>query len=275
MTNKFVQSFINRTGLRKEAHSEEHLERIASAFSCLPYENITKIISASENKITGQQFRMPGTVLDDFERYASGGTCFSLTFTLMEILRYFGYSSRPVMADMNHGDNIHCALMVMLNDRELLIDPGYLIFRPIGLPDKKEPERKAPNGSIILKAEAKDKFSIFTNNGEEKKYRYTLKTAQVSQSDFEQHWKSSFKMAMMHSLVITGYKNGEQLYLRNDYFRKTGLQGKSTSKIKHNYHRELEKIFGISSELVLKALHILEEDYGRKLKVSTNKKRDD
>ncbi len=274
MTDRIVQSFIDRLGLRRESHSPEHLEKIACEFSRLPYENITKIIAGSEHGETDGKFRMPGRVLDDFERFSSGGTCFSLTYTFMEILRNFGYESRPVMADMNHGENIHCALMVRLRGKELLIDPGYLIFRPVELSGEAGSEIKTRSGSVIIKPAERGRFAVFTADAEGEKQRYVLKTAEVGESEFERYWRDSFSMAMMHSIVVTGFRNGEQLYLRNDYFRTAGAWGKKTLKIKNDYHHKLEKIFGISSELVLRALRILEEEHGRKLKVYACGERD-
>ena len=90
------------------------VENVATAFSSIPYENLTKILKQDHE---GQRAarRCPEEVIEDHIRLGSGGTCFSLTAALLHILRALGLRAEPILADRHYGDNTHCALLVWFN----------------------------------------------------------------------------------------------------------------------------------------------------------------
>ena len=118
----------------QNSHPEiEHLEVILTCFSKLPYENISKIIKYQKQFESNDKIRLPFEIIEDHQLYNLGGTCFSLTFFLQTILKHQGYICYPVMAEMNWGKNVHCATIVDLNSQKYLVDPGYLLTRPMAL----------------------------------------------------------------------------------------------------------------------------------------------
>ena len=147
----FCEHFRLVPGARKEALAE----KVATAFSSLPYENLTKVLK--HDREGGVVRRGPEEVIRDHLRLGSGGTCFSLTAALLQVLRGLGLRAEPILADRHYGENTHCALLVWLNEQPHLLDPGYLILRPLPLPGAKDFEQVVPPSvnEILLRPKKK------------------------------------------------------------------------------------------------------------------------
>ncbi len=118
--------------LRRGEDDVASLETVAKAFSTIPYENLTKIINwASSGRTVAK--RLPRDVISAHVEQGAGGTCFSLTAALLHILRSLGWRAEPILADRHYGQNTHCALVVWVDGTPHLLDPGYLIVKPIPL----------------------------------------------------------------------------------------------------------------------------------------------
>ena len=110
--NSILSKFWERYSLDELEPDFAHLSRIASAFSNLPYENVTKILKDARSTTVGQKLRGTEEVLQDHLRWNTGGTCFSLCNALASILENCGFQAFIAMADMHYGPNIHCAVIV-------------------------------------------------------------------------------------------------------------------------------------------------------------------
>ncbi|MFA4839980.1 MAG: hypothetical protein WC703_10950 [Candidatus Neomarinimicrobiota bacterium] len=75
------------------------------------YDNLSKILRLNQHW-NDSPHRFPGDILDDYNRFRFGGTCFSLTYFLKTILDYYGYATDVVITDMKAGKNSHCALIL-------------------------------------------------------------------------------------------------------------------------------------------------------------------
>ena len=67
----------------------ELLRGIVSCYSNLPYENVTKIIKKFTVADPIERLRKPKEVVTGFVEMGTGGTCFSLTYALGNILSIF------------------------------------------------------------------------------------------------------------------------------------------------------------------------------------------
>ena len=122
-------------------------------------------------------------MLQDFRRWRSGGTCFSLTAALLHLVRSLGLPGEPILADRRYGVDTHCALLVWLDDRPHLLDPGYLIVEPVPL-DATTNELVVPtrfNQLHLMPGEA-DRIELHTAEQGNRRYRLTYKTSPVRQS---------------------------------------------------------------------------------------------
>src|SRR5579862_4890429 len=93
----------------------ELLTDVASAFSRLPFENLTKIIKDAEAGRVEEARRTPGEVLEDHWTLGTGGTCFALTSTMLHLVRALGFQAEPILADRSYGADTHSAFLVWLD----------------------------------------------------------------------------------------------------------------------------------------------------------------
>ncbi len=80
----------------------------------------------------------------------SGGTCFSLTATLLALVRSLGLRAEPILADRPYGERTHSGLIVWIDDRAHLVDPGYLLTEPIPLEADLLIEKPTSFNTVIL-----------------------------------------------------------------------------------------------------------------------------
>ncbi|SVE50279.1 uncharacterized protein METZ01_LOCUS503133, partial [marine metagenome] len=155
--------FARHFRLQREAPQTLLVENVAAAFASLPYENLTKILKHDREGEVAR--RGPQEVISDHIRLGSGGTCFSLTAALLHVLRGLGLRAEPILADRHYGENTHCALLVWLNDQPHLLDPGYLVLKPLPLPGTEDLEQVVPttfNELILRHREQGSKIELHT-----------------------------------------------------------------------------------------------------------------
>lgn len=258
-----VRHFMDFYQLNVQNPGEKFLLKILQSFANLPYENISKIIKWNEY-FEENHLRLPEEVISEHVNFHFGGTCFSLTFYLQTILSQNGFSCYPVTADMRAGKNIHCALIVLLNNHRYLVDPGYLLNRPMLIDQTKPRMFRADQAGVELQFDLKaNTLSLFTFNHEGKKWRYRFADEPATPEKFLQHWQESFHRNSMHGICLTKVKKDGLIYIHKNFMRETDHYGKKNFNIRKNYHGTIQTIFGIKQELVEKALAALDENMKR------------
>jgi arylamine N-acetyltransferase len=237
----------------------ELLERVVEAFSRLPYENISKIIKLSQWQNSQDRIRLPEEVVGDHLRERLGGTCFSLTFTLQAILLQNGFSSYPVMAHMRAGRNIHCALIVLVDGLKYLVDPGYLLGRPVQLDPRRPLSFSNEFSQVELCFQPQDSsYYLFTVNDQQRKWRYCFTDRPTAPREFLRHWQDSFTKNAMHGICLNRVTAKGLVYVRKRFMREITPGGKRNVNIKRDYHAAIQEAFGIRQDLVEQALAALE-----------------
>lgn len=241
------------------------LGEILTGFSNLPYENLSKIVKFRRHgENATQRLRLPEEVIEDHLRFRLGGTCFSLTFFLQTLLMHNGFVCHPVMGDMRAGENIHCALLVVLEGVKYLVDPGYLLRQPMALDPAKPRLHHSEFTGVELRFDAQTRtYEVFTFNPREIKWRYRFADRPTPPQEFLQHWQASFYRNSMHGLCLTRVAAEELIFIHKDFMRITSLQGKRNVPIKHNYHATIQRLFGIAPAYVEEALVAVQENLGR------------
>jgi arylamine N-acetyltransferase len=242
---------------------------IAGSFAGLPWENLSKFIKKHRpgqtssadlppwlRSIAGvEKLRFGDEVLEDHARLGTGGTCFSLTNALRRIVTDLGFRTHPVMADMQHGPNVHCALLVEVDGSRYLLDPGYLVAEPIPL-DGGQAVRIDQTGSELeyRRLAGGDEFALYTRNERgEHIFRYRLRSRPVPETEFARFWIESFDATGMNGLHLNrvtgeGRLSAHDLNLRID----TG-RAKRNVKLRDAYVEQVSNRFGLDSELVRQA----------------------
>lgn len=260
----------------------EHLGIVVSAFSNLPYENLTKIIKKFTARSDTERLRGPVEVISGYLEKRTGGTCFSLTYCLGSMLSSAGFHCYPVMADMRR-PNIHCALVVEMTGKRYLVDPGYLVGEPVELSGKIA-RIETPFGMVELRPRMSESYDLFTLHGgwdefselgapfkrleqqarsSERKWRYTVRTVPVSHAEFMRHWQESFSLPMMNNLLLTRLTREGHLYVKNHHLRVRGVGTKKNENIRSDMETRIATEFGIPHEIVEEALQ-----YIRRLKAT-------
>jgi len=255
---EFIDCFQRVFQVTDEVLSLAHLEMIAGKFALIPYENLTKIVKLAQETDTEKCLRMPAEVLLDFDRYGTGGTCFSLTYCLEKVLTYYGYDCAPRMADMGRQTNNHCAIIVQFEAREYLLDPGYLITQPLPLPETGVIVHNTRLNPVCLdRDQISGGLNLSTMEPDGAKHRYHLKSTNCNFSDFRQYWLNSFSWSMMNSLLVTRVIEDGRFYLHDRHVRWFNRDGRKTAKLRKNFDEEVAMHTGISIDVVSRARTIL------------------
>lgn len=253
--NKFtieVEHFIKMFNIPIEKQSREHVAKILRSFSLFPYENLSKILLLHKN-FDAPIFRNPGNIIEDFENFRLGGTCFSLTLYLKKIMDYFDYDTDFILADMKSGDNSHTALRMNFEGGQYLLDPGYLLKYPLRI-DKVQ----LSGDSVFLEPEEKpNRFTLYTFKSGNKIWRYSFENRATNFADYLKYWERSFHWMTMHGICLSRKTENEFLYIHNNYLKKES----TTEKIKGKFNEDLSFVihehFGIPRKIIQKAKEAL------------------
>lgn len=229
------------------------LGQVTERFANVPWENLTKYLC--KRRPPAERLRRSGEVMTDHARYGAGGTCFSLTNTLRRIVTDLGFHAYPFMADMRHGRNIHCGLLVELERRRFLLDPGYLVAEPVPLDAGRTVRVRHPGHTLEYRPlQEEETFELRTiRDGGEVVPRYRLRAHRIPEADFLSFWAASFEANGMNGLHLNrisgeGRLSAHDLNLRID----TG-RDKVNVKLRDGYVEAVAERFGIDRELVGRA----------------------
>jgi len=262
-----LTAFLKHFRLSPDRNPRELLRDVAAAFTNLPYENLTKIIKEDQEQAAAGARRLPAEVLADHFRVGAGGTCFSLTATLLHLVRSLGWEAEPLLADRRYGENTHCALLVRIAGRPHLLDPGYLILDPIPLDVPSETRIVTEFNELLLTPRpGGGRLDLATVSQGQQKYRLTFKTDPADAGEFLQAWDASFDWDMMRYPVLSRVRGGRQLYLQGGRFQARDHQSVRREEIPgQQLTQRIAEAFGIAPEVVESALEILHrkgEPYG-------------
>jgi arylamine N-acetyltransferase len=252
--SRFLQAYSVKTA----PPELDQLRKIAGAFSFLPYENVTKIIKEAKSGGSVQKLREAPEVLEDHLRWRTGGTCFSLSNTLHELLKQSGFSCFIAMADMHYGQNIHCAVIAESGNKRYLLDPGYLLSEPMLIPEAGQESRvQTVMNTVYLKSERTDVFSLYTEEHLQRKWRYRLRATPVADEEFTRHWVRSFSLNSMESLMLSRLDRQGRIYFRKNRLEVVSLSGREKKMIGVDEVHDLASLFGVPADLILQAHNLL------------------
>ncbi|MDH7500970.1 MAG: arylamine N-acetyltransferase, partial [candidate division NC10 bacterium] len=213
-----VELFQRHFHLARSRSDLEDLRLLLRHYSKIPYENLSKIIKVARNQNPEDKFRMPQEVIQDRIEHRLGGTCFSLTYFLEEILHSWGYSCYKAMAHMSAGENIHCVIVAELKGSRYLVDPGYLLWEPLPFPSGGPQVCYTPQGGVELQHDpSSGDFHLFTFNARGRKWRYRFADWPVPQDEFRQHWVASFSKPSLRKLLLNQLTEEGLLYIRGNH----------------------------------------------------------
>ncbi|PID56207.1 hypothetical protein CSB45_12595 [candidate division KSB3 bacterium] len=235
------------------------LKKLCTAFSSIPYENLTKIIKSDSVLSPVSAKRMPDEVLHDFLRYGCGGTCFSLTATCIALLNAFEFDAFPILADRSYGSDTHCALLFPQAGEFLLLDPGYLITTPVALPTTAAVTCSNGVNRFELVPEAGGtQVELYTLSQNSRRFRLSYKISPVDGPAFRRAWERSFAWEMMTFPVLTRYCQGAHYYLQGNTLRIRNAAGSRKEQLASAEDQALVSLnLGIDAAIMSRALSLL------------------
>jgi arylamine N-acetyltransferase len=249
-----VHLFMDYFDLHHKGPEFVFLQEIVEQFATIPYENISKIIKLNNHWDEPEKIRLPEEIIQEHISRNLGGTCFSLTFFLQTILTVNGFECYPVMADMRAGRNIHCCVVVVLNSLKYLVDPGYLLHRPMAIDPENPRLFRTEFTGVELRFEPVTRYyTLFTFDAKEIAWRYRFQDRPASSEEFLKHWEASFWRPTLHDILLTKVKKEGVIYIHKTFMRETTFQGKRNFNIKKDYHAAIHDIFDIDPQLVEQA----------------------
>lgn len=264
LDHRAVALFEERYGVVRAERGLDGLADLVQGFSRLPYENLSKIIAWRAGALPPTP-RRPDRVMEDHAALGTGGTCFSLTELLRQLVASRGLEARPVMAHMKHGLDIHCALQVELHGRPYLLDPGYLVGRPLPLEPGSEADWRPGEGRLLAGGAIPGVpdtggLDLFTMEPEGPRWRYRLGARPARPVEFERRWLESFRLPGMRSLVVTRRaEDGDRLYLHDHKLRIRGAR-RVNENVRATLDATVERLFGIDAHVVAAARELLGRD---------------
>lgn len=254
-----LRQFVRVNALDESQPPVEMLTAAARAFAQLPFENLTKIIRDAEAGRVEEARRTPQEVLTDHWSLGAGGTCFALTSAMLHLVRALGFEAQPILADRRYGADTHSAFLVWLDGKPHLLDPGYLIVKPLPLPRSGEVRIATPFNELLLIAKDEGaRVELHTRQQGQTTYRLTFKTAPVDAGEFLQAWDVSFDADMMRYPVLSRVVGNQQIYFQKQHLLVRGADASQRQEITpERMIAELARQFQIAPALVAKALHIL------------------
>lgn len=242
---KAADIFFEHFGI-EPGRSAASLGRIAETFGEVPWENLTKFLLKASGDIRP---RLAEEVMEDHVRLGTGGTCFSLTETLGRITAACGFAARPLTGHMNHGRNIHCALLVEGESGTFILDPGYVVPGAVELAADGTGTLVSPGREMIWKPVAGG-WELHTRENGEKKYRYTLESRVLTRREFLRYWNESFDAPGLSSLHLNMPGSmGGRISAHNENLRTVGEGVRRNTKLSGDYPGLIRENFGISMEV--------------------------
>ncbi len=241
-------------GVTNGRRAETFLEEVASIFAQIPYENLTKLIKKATEPPGRQRLRLPREVLEDHLRYGAGGTCFSLSTIFGLALERHGLSVYPVLARMRTDRALHCGLVVPLDGRKYLLDPGYLVCRPVPLVPGGRVQVESPTGLVEVRGRSDGGYELYTQG----KWRYAFSDDPLDTRRFLALWQDSFDWIMMNGLHVSRALEGGYAYVHGHRMRLVEGSRKRNANIRQQHTQVLREVFGLDPGLVERALEALD-----------------
>lgn len=254
-----LRLYLSHFGVSPDQPRELLLQEIASAFSRLPYENLTKVLKFERESSAERARRWPAEVVSEHISLGTGGTCFSLTAALLHLLRAAGLRAEPILADRHYGPDTHCALLVDLDGAPHLLDPGYLIVKPIPLAGSGEKRLATEFNEVILTPRSGgDRLDLTTVQDGSLTWRLTYKTSPVDAGRFLKVWDSSFGWDMMAYPLLTRVAGRRQVFLNGNRLQVRGRGTIERSEIAEGDLAErIGREFGIDPSVASRAFQVL------------------
>ncbi|NQT62584.1 MAG: arylamine N-acetyltransferase [Candidatus Marinimicrobia bacterium] len=256
---KEALAFLKRFDFSGSKPSLEHIAEVSRYFSRLPYENISKILKRNQ-ALGSNRLRLPDEVTHDHFAWHLGGTCFSLTYFLCGIYTLLGYKAQPFICHLNWGENTHSAVTIQFAGSRYLVDPGYMIFRPLPLKKSNIEARLSAETGLSLRFDAdSDEYAVYTYRKGQFVRRYRFNDHPVSWEQFAKFWENSFHLPGMDDLTLTRVEGQEMIFVQGDFIKITSPETIEKIREANLAEKIIKERFRIPLEKLEEAKYVLKQ----------------
>jgi arylamine N-acetyltransferase len=218
LTSAERSRYLRVLGVPPRAPSLEALSELTAAhLTRVPFENVSKLYRARHAGFRG----IPGLseYLEDIERNALGGTCYSNNYYLHRLLGSLGYDVALCGADMSSPD-VHLANIVRIEGREYIVDGGYgaPFLEPMPRDLDRDYEITLGRERYVLRPrDAAGRSPLELHREGKRDHGYLLKPEPRSIDEFAAIVADSYAptATFMNALAIVRFRPGRSLVLHN------------------------------------------------------------
>ena len=206
LTDGEAAAYLRVLGLERRDPDRAFLDGIVRAqLERVPFENISKLFRLATSGLRG----VPAFAvhLEGIERLHLGGTCYANNFHLWRLLTTLGFAARLCAADMRTAD-VHAAIVVAIDDAELLVDAGYgaPFVDPLPLDRRRDVAVRSGRDRYVLRprdATGRSRLDLVRNGT--LRHGYTLKPEARLPGDFAPAVGASFRpdATFMNAVLVT------------------------------------------------------------------------
>ena len=231
----------------------EKLNKILIGIKNIPYENITKIFRL--NLLPQNRPRGHLLLLRKNEESFRGGTCFSLSNAIIQILRNNNISAKAIIGNMERETFPHFFVIVDIDDAKYIIDPGFMIYEPIKITKNKQMEFSTSISNYLLEYKDEEYYELYSNNDNNKKFRYKFSSLPINDEEFKNYWIKSFDY--INKITASRIVDDKHIFISGDFVQIKQKNSVEKYKNKATAYKYLMKYFYFSKNDILKAENFL------------------
>jgi N-hydroxyarylamine O-acetyltransferase len=255
-----ARAYLQALGVASAAPTRRTLDDLVRAQATrVPFENISKLYRFKHQGLVG----VPTIeeYLDGIERFHFGGTCYPNNFHFCRLLCTLGFDAALCGADMPSGEDVHAAITVSIDGRDLLVDVGYgaPFLAPLPRDAASDIVLRYGRDRYVLKprdAEGRSRLDMYRDG--ELLHGYLLKPTPRSIDHFGNAIRDSFaeNATFMNAVDLIRFSDVDSVVIYNLSIIRSTVGSFSVERLpdREALVRALEREFGIPAEIARDAI---------------------
>jgi len=231
----------------------EILNNILIGIKNIPYENITKIFRLELPP--NIRPRNEALLLKEYNESYRGGTCFSLSNTILQILRDNNISANFAMGKMERETFPHFFVIFDFKNEKYFIDSGFMIYNPIKLTLDKRNEFSTSITDYLLEYDKENEYKLYSLDNNKKKFRYSFSPTPINDEKFNDYWIKSFDY--INSITASKIVDNKHIFISGDFVQIKQKNTIEKYKGKNIAYKYLIKYFNFTEKEILKSENFL------------------
>ena len=255
-----ADAYLRVLSVANEAPSRGTLDELVRAqVTRVPFENISKLYRFKHQGLNG----IPSieVYLDGIERFHFGGTCYPNNFHFCRLLRTLGYDAALCGADMPSGEDVHAAITVTVDGRDLLVDVGYgaPFLEPLPRDVQHDVVLRFGRDRYVLKPpddQGRSRLHMYRDG--ELLHGYLLKPTPRPIEHFSQVVRDSFRetATFMNAVDLVRFSDTDSVVIYNLSIIRSTVDSFSIERLndREELVQAIEREFGIPAEIARDAI---------------------